>query len=87
MKHLVKTAGLLLSLAILFSGSTARGQKVSGNISGLVTDPALNPGHRPHHPGGQEHLRWAIRATRSWPGFLTTRLEGRGFSPTLPATP
>jgi hypothetical protein len=39
MNHLVKSFGVLF-LAILFAGGSANGQKVSGNISGLVTDPS-----------------------------------------------
>lgn len=40
MKRLVTTAELLLFIAILFAGGRGYGQKVSGNISGLVTDPS-----------------------------------------------
>jgi hypothetical protein len=40
MKRFVKIAGLLLLIAILFAGGRGYGQKVSGNISGLVTDPS-----------------------------------------------
>ena len=43
MKNLVNTTGLLLFIAILFAGGRGYGQKVSGNISGLVTDPSGMP--------------------------------------------
>ena len=40
MKNSLKDMGLLLFIAILLAGGRANGQKVSGSISGLVTDPS-----------------------------------------------
>ena len=60
MKRHVIMAGLLLFIAILFTGGRSYCQKVSGSISGLVTDPSGMGvpgvgGHRPKRCHRRSH--------------------------------